>query len=102
MDTVKAIEMLKRSLDLETRLHKLMYNDKITPDMRDGVEAKKLAIAALEKQIVKPVKYNNRHGDGADLWNKDYFNCPVCGRRLRNKKPDPYCPRCGQALTWEV
>lgn len=102
MDNIKALEMLKLSLENETRLHKLMFNDKITPDMRDGVEAKKLAIEALEKQIAKPVKYNNRHGDGVDLWNKDYFNCPRCGRRLRNKKQDPYCPRCGQALTWEV
>ena len=61
-----------------------------------------IAIPCLEKQIPKPVKYLNRHGDGADLWNKDYFNCPSCGRRLRNKKPDPFCPRCGQALMWDV
>lgn len=60
----------------------------------------RLAIEALEKQIQKKVKYKNRHGDGADLWNLDYYNCPACGRRLRNKQHDPYCGRCGQALDW--
>lgn len=59
------------------------------------------ACNALYKRIPQQVKYNNRHGDGVDYWNKDYFNCPACGRRLRNKKPDPYCPRCGQALAWD-
>ena len=59
-----------------------------------------LAEQAFEKQIPKKVKYKNRHGDGADLWNLDYYNCPACGRRLRNKQHDPYCGRCGQALDW--
>lgn len=59
-----------------------------------------LAIKALEKQIPKAVKYNNRHGDGHDYYNRDYFNCPACGRRLRNKQKDPYCGRCGQAIDW--
>ena len=64
-------------------------------------EAFELAIKALEKQIASKVKYNNRHGEGYDLFNKDYYNCPACGRRLRNKQHDPYCPKCGQALLWE-
>lgn len=63
-------------------------------------EAKLLAIEALEKQMPKPVKYNNRHGEGRDIYNRDYFNCPACGRRLRNKQKDPYCGRCGQAIDW--
>ena len=64
-------------------------------------EAFEFAIKALEKQIARKVKYNNRHGEGYDLWNKDYYNCPACGRRLRNKQHDPHCPKCGQALDWE-
>ena len=60
-----------------------------------------MAKVASEKQIAQKVKYNNRHGEGYDLWNKDYYNCPTCGRRLRNKQHDPYCPKCGQALKWE-
>lgn len=63
-------------------------------------EAERMAYEALEKQIPKTVKYNNRHGDGCDYYNRDYFNCPACGRRLRNKQKDPYCGRCGQAIDW--
>lgn len=58
------------------------------------------AIFALGKQMPKKVKYLNRHGIGCDLYNKDYFNCPSCGRRLRNKQKDNHCGRCGQALDW--
>lgn len=57
-------------------------------------------VAALKKQIPEKVKYLDRHGAGYDYWNKDYYNCTACGRRLRNKQHDPYCPRCGQALDW--
>ena len=46
------------------------------------------------------VKYQNRHGEGSDLYHKDYYNCSRCGRRLRNKQRDPFCPKCGQALDW--
>lgn len=59
-----------------------------------------MAIDALKKQIPKKVKYLNRHGDGPDLWNQDYYTCPSCGRRLRNKQHDNHCGRCGQALDW--
>ena len=59
-----------------------------------------MAISALEKQIPKKVKYQNRHGEGWDISNKDYFHCPSCGRRLRNKQKDPHCGRCGQLLDW--
>lgn len=57
-------------------------------------------IDVISKQIPKKVKYLNRHGSGYDLYNADYFHCPSCGRRLRNKQKDPYCGRCGQALDW--
>lgn len=61
-----------------------------------------IAIEALEKMIPKKVKYQNRHGEGKDYYNKDYFHCPCCGRRLRNKQKDAHCGRCGQALDWEI
>ena len=63
-------------------------------------EAMKVAIEALEKQIPQKVKYKNRHGEGFDLYNRDYYNCPRCGRRLRNKQKDNRCGRCGQAIDW--
>jgi predicted amidophosphoribosyltransferase len=85
MNNAKAIDIIK---DLSDRGY---------PTYRD---AKQLAIKALEKQIPQVVKHNNRHGDGYDYYNRDYFNCPACGRRLRNKQKDPYCGRCGQAIDW--
>lgn len=102
MENAKALEIVKRSHEIRVNTHKKLFNDNIRADAREEIEAEKLAIKALEKQVAKPVKYNNRHGDGKDYYNQDYFNCPACGRRLRNKKPDPFCPRCGQALSWEV
>lgn len=54
----------------------------------------------VDKATPKKVKYENRHGEGEDLWHRDYYNCPSCGCRLRNKKHFPYCPRCSQALDW--
>lgn len=65
-------------------------------------EALSIAIYALEKQIPKKVKYQNRHGEGKDYYNKDYFHCPCCGRRLRNKQKDAHCGKCGQTLDWEI
>ena len=67
----------------------------------EAYKAGLIAIDALEKQLAKKVIYSNRHGEGRDLWNKDFFNCPACGRRLRNKQRDPYCGKCGQKLDWE-
>jgi hypothetical protein len=102
MDYVRALELREISLEQSERFIKMLVGDNVPPQLRERYEAERLAIVAIKKQIPEPVKYLNRHGDGSDLWNKDYFNCPACGRRLRNKKPDPYCPRCGQAITWEV
>lgn len=68
--------------------------------LEDVKQIENTIIEALEKQMPKKVKYLNRHGIGCDLYNKDYFNCPSCGRRLRNKQKDNHCGRCGQALDW--
>lgn len=100
MDNAKALEVLRRwNLFIS---YSIMGHHSPFSSLVELSGASTTAIKALEKQTPRAVKYNNRHGNGADLWNKDYFNCPSCGRRLRNKKPDPFCPRCGQALNWEV
>ena len=65
-----------------------------------GGKSLDIAIEALEKQNAKKVRYKNRHGAGYDTYNKDYYNCPSCGRRLRNKQTDNHCGRCGQKLDW--
>lgn len=101
MDENKAIEILKKSAEERRRVYELMFGEKIPPEFREDIDAEELAIKALEKQIPKEVKYLNRHGGGYDLYNKDYYNCPTCGRRLRNKKLDPYCPRCGQKIFYK-
>ena len=55
-----------------------------------------------ERNTPKKVRYQNRHGEGYDYKNEDYYHCPSCGRRLRNKKHDPVCPRCAQLLDWRI
>lgn len=102
MEISYAVEILKNDLNIDNDIYETLCGGLVPRPLQECIDARQMAISALEKQIPKPVKYLNRHGDGGDLWNKDYFNCPSCGRRLRNKKPDPYCPRCGQALIWEV
>ena len=97
-----AFEKLQSYLDAYKRFCKKWFGDEIPEDAEKTIRALDIAIDALRNRIPQPVKYNNRHGDGKDYYNQDYFNCPACGRRLRNKKPDPFCPRCGQALSWEV
>ena len=74
--------------------------NKLDETVIGDLELKIVLTKALEKQIPKKVKHLNRHGDGADLYNRDCFFCPSCGRRLRNKQKDPHCGRCGQALDW--
>lgn len=51
---------------------------------------------------VTPMKviHDNKHGSGIDCKNVDFYNCPRCRRRLRNKQHDNYCGRCGQKLEW--
>ena len=50
----------------------------------------KKAIEALEKQVLKRVKYIS---DG-------YANCPVCEEELAGYCCPNFCPNCGQAIKW--
>lgn len=97
-----AFEYFQEERKNAENVFRMFYGDQIPPPLEKSLKMQDIAIDALRNRIPQPVKYNNRHGDGSDYWNMDYFNCPACGRRLRNKQHDPYCPRCGQALTWEV
>lgn len=107
MDNAKALERMKYNLGIGIDVYTQLCGNNLPPPLSETLEAEKLAIAALEKQVAKPVKYLDRRGDGDPWWNmsKVYLNCPAYGRRLRyrkNGKQDPYCPKCGQALRWEV
>ena len=78
--------------------------EQATWDIPENTEILLLKMAdVLEEQVTaRKVKYLNRHGEGYDRYNDDNFSCPNCGRKLRNKQKDPYCPRCGQLLDWKV
>ena len=61
------------------------------------VEAKKIAVAAIEKQIPKPILVVN---------DSIYFFCPCCHSddeaiRYDYCTPYDYCTKCGQRLDWE-
>ena len=87
MTDSEAIKILKRDLQIQ-------LENKALPD---GIEAVKLAIQALEKQIPKkPILAN-------DMMTKDNFlMCPCCEFRF----PDSLvflktrCWNCGQKLDW--
>lgn len=60
---------------------------------RRGEEMKKIAVAAMKKQIPKrPVTYTPTNR----------ADCPVCGETVRgiDKPYGKYCGWCGQRLDW--
>lgn len=79
----------------------------------DFVEAKKIAISALEKQIPKkPTKRNITIADETDYFTDEVIStkevrvpvCPNCGNDPRAILNIPYpkrCLVCGQALDWQ-
>lgn len=58
------------------------------------VQAFKLAIEALEKQIPKKPVLENRY--------IGHYNCPICNEDCTYDTvfKYPYCPFCGQAIDW--
>ena len=65
------------------------------------VEALKIAVKALAKQIPKKPDYE---GDGYDENGNliyDTWICPNCGKHYEVDYDDyNFCPECGQALDW--
>lgn len=63
------------------------------------VEALKVAVVALEKQVPKkPIKYD-----------KYYYKCPVCSSdtgvseedlTIYEETPPNFCKKCGKAIDW--
>ena len=61
------------------------------------VEALKIAVVALEKQIPqKPINLSNATLDAYCA----IFRCPRCKGRLKMKSKGAYCDKCGGALDW--
>ena len=66
------------------------------------VEARDMAINALEKQIPKKPEYEaDVYADGKLVY--DYAKCPICGHDFEYGINDwgcEYCSDCGQKLDW--
>ena len=67
------------------------------------VEAAKMAIEALEKQIAKPIHYRTEPIGGGI--HGLFYECPNCKVDVRHVvKSDylcKYCPECGQKVRWK-
>lgn len=64
-----------------------------TSNSEENIEAKRMAVAAMKKQISKrPVTYTSTNR----------ADCPVCGETVRgiDKPYGKYCSGCGQRLDW--
>lgn len=93
MENAKALEIVKRSHEIRVNAHKRLFNGDIRADAREEIEAEKLAIKALEKQVAKPCKVSRKGG----------YYCPDCDKQqrvtLKFLNEGTFCDRCGQRVT---
>lgn len=92
MTTEKAIYQLTDLIkDRESFCHRDDFDDMFLQD----IEALKVGISALEKQLPKKVLNLMLNADGKTI--KIFKGiCPYCQCIVTNE----YCSRCGQALDW--
>lgn len=77
-----------------------LIGDDCTDTQSDYVEEIKLAIEALEKQILKmPKRVLKIAGQFLTIYK---FYCPICDSELLDMDNDcfEYCPCCGQKIDW--
>ena len=101
MTAEKAIEQLNSLMnDRENHVHRDDFDDMFLQD----IEALKVGIAALEKQVPKKVKIEfATEGGCITCFETDV--CPACGKDfyiedLGQTMYCSFCPDCGQALDW--
>ena len=101
MTTEKAIAQLKSLIqDRESKVHRDDFDDVFLQD----IEACKMGIQALEKQVPKKVKKEFVTVNGCiTCFETDV--CPVCGNDfyiedLGQTMYYAFCPDCGRALDW--
>ena len=98
MDNVKALERMKFNLGIERDVYAQLFGNNVPPPLTESQEAETLAIAALEKQVAKPISKSTREG----YLLPDYC-CPTCGDLLPvnfGRSRVKYCDQCGQRLAF--
>ena len=88
-------------LDMEDAIRIIEGLD--TSNSEENIKAKKMAVAAMKKQI--PKKLIKKEYEGEEITN---YLCPTCKEVLRNQWDDgfiignkkSYCDKCGQRLDW--
>ena len=101
MTAEKAIEQLNSLMnDRENHVHRDDFDDMFLQD----IEALKVGISALEKQIPKKVK-REFATEGGCITCFETDVCPACGKDfyiedLGQTMYYSFCPDCGQALDW--
>lgn len=90
-------------MTIETAIEILKPNHREHYESIDPViEACRVAVSALEKQIPKKLKIKQKGNDVLD------FRCPLCDKKIISKvgerfvagSKDNFCLECGQALDW--
>lgn len=103
MTTEKAIYQLTDLIkDRESFCHRDDFDDMFLQD----IEALKVGISALEKQVPKKLKHKAETFVIQDYeYEDDYISCPFCDKFLgvnynNDIEKHKHCPDCGQALDW--
>ena len=97
MTIEKALTQLNSLMkDRESFCHRDVFDDMFLQD----IEALKVGISALEKQVPKKVIWENEKNSKTYLFSWAY--CPNCGSDMCDKHNEEFqfCPDCGQALDW--
>lgn len=90
-DKNKLSEAMEKLAKLEDAIRIIEGLD--TSNSEENIKAKKMAVAAMKKQITKrPITYTSTNR----------ADCPVCGETVRgiDKPYGKYCSGCGQKLDW--
>ena len=104
MTAEKAIEQLNSLMnDRENHVHRDDFDDMFLQD----IEALKVGISALEKQLTKKIPAVNTpchvkafDSDTETVYTYSCVNCPVCSKWIVANVNHKYCQYCGQALDW--
>lgn len=97
MTAEKAIEQLNSLMnDRENHVHRDDFDDVFLQD----IEACKMGIQALEKQVPKKVIWE--HASNGKIYAFGWYCCPNCQTEICNELLEEceFCSNCGQALDW--